>query len=332
MGIELLSSRLCSPTIAQIAEDGQVQHMTKTYHCKSICAEPNEALLCGAPHDQKGLAVLGGGSGSLIFTQEPFSTCSSVGLSNSAVYDVVWLDGETVAVGAAGGVYAYDVERGLVVMQQALRGSVRACVRVPHSFNMFCTGGRDGSVFLWDMRIARPIVSHQRGRRGVSVTSVCFPSDSALFATAETPGRALRLWDTRWTERGSFRAIGTVEMPSAVCDMQPMPHRGTVLGFFRNGTMGEYTRFFSDGIEHGKITRELDFGAKAAVLRLYDEVAIGNIDGTASALCFLPRGQTHVQTTSYEHGGDATNCCFVSSGTLLSFGLDGCISVHAKNL
>lgn len=154
---------------------------------------------------------------------------STPSLIDGSLFAMEWrFDDAALALGGSDySVSVWDVEREqCLATYDAHRGSPRALAWDPMSGgHMLCSGARDGSVYVWDVRQAAPAMhlphAHdvRRTRRRTlaqdattAVTCVSY-LPSGLLATAGSCTSAVRVWDPRMTRAVQTSADVSREMP-----------------------------------------------------------------------------------------------------------------------
>jgi WD40 repeat protein len=148
-----------------------------------------------------------------------------------AIFDLVWQrDDSSYALAVADNhVYIHDAVSGVVKQCLGFHDSSVRTVRYrPNSVDVLATAGRDGSIALWDLRMAdtnsaknQPINvipdAHLRGKKAPSsVTAIEFmPLADHLLASIGQPDYAVRFWDMRYTWRkgASVQPAGEIAAP-----------------------------------------------------------------------------------------------------------------------
>ncbi|KHN78007.1 Denticleless -like protein [Toxocara canis] len=103
------------------------------------------------------------------------------------VLDVEFIFGRPsylVAISGHSNVTLWDVDRGISVLRfVAHEGSVRALAVSSDSPDVFATGARDGTIYIWDQR--------EKPKRGMTVEPVSMISSAHLFRPGRTSGASL---------------------------------------------------------------------------------------------------------------------------------------------
>ncbi|WFD35144.1 ribokinase [Malassezia cuniculi] len=144
-------------------------------------------------------------------------------LVDGSIFELQWrFDDRVLGVGSSDyAVSAWDVEHELCVARyDAHGGSPRTLAWDPHGAGrLLASGGRDGSIYLWDLRLESPAVhiagAHGRltgGRRGraltAGVTSLAYVD--GMLASAGCGNSTVKLWDMRMiSKRPKPRAEST---------------------------------------------------------------------------------------------------------------------------
>eukprot|EP00037_Helgoeca_nana_P012355 m.112046 g.112046 ORF g.112046 m.112046 type:complete len:493 (-) comp21398_c0_seq1:50-1528(-) len=253
----------------------------------------------------------------------------------STLFDVSWLTKTSVVIGTSDGTLGVtDLNTSNVLSCEGHSRAVKSVATAPGSEHVFVSGGRDGAVRLWDIRIARRVSKCGKSNRWApvndiacahgtpnsyscnSVTAVAYVGCDHLVASGGSDG-TVKLWDMR-------RAGLGLRPPTPVVTVQPPLETGgtavTSLAADYTGKTVVVSRLNGSVAVHDNMRTTAQDPSPSLVLR--DNATSTSFDVKASitpdgryVTCGSPDGAVHAWDLPQHRVAPRTSGWQISSGT-----------------
>lgn len=159
------------------------------------------------------MIIIGDNSGSIFFVDSDIHSGklmnTQVSVCDSSIFDLCWYDSRSITV-ASGEIelMVLDIEKLSTV---SLKGHHKTIRCLKKSNQTLFSGGGDGKVFSWDLRVGKPVIEMMLPKKAKNIISAVeiHKEENHLVFASSTPGTTLNTWDIRYTKRGLYLAKET---------------------------------------------------------------------------------------------------------------------------